>query len=858
MLTGLFELFQSTGNKQAVAAFLQKASFDELLEWDMQSDHYHRLAHFANKYAFPPAKETFREVCVRIADMMVHPDERARFVALISREQLERRLAESPVKGVICEEFRFRMMSGSWCWVELAILSGEEFDMPAHCCRIYVFDIRARKARELGERIEPLSFTDSRNETTGLLRRKEFMKSVGSLLKNTLVKWCLIALDIENFKLFNEWYGHSEGDLLMMQIGVMLRRACEEQDGTAGYFGQDDFFLLIPYDMEKIESLYVEISELIGARGSVMSFMPAFGICIVDEDCGKLRDMLDRAALAARYAKKSYHSRIRIFDKTMYRRTDKEYRILSDFFQAMKQNEIVFYLQPQCRVSTGKIVGAEALARWIKPDGTVVPPNVFIPVLEKHGLITDLDLYIWEAVCRWQRNWIDRGNNPLPLSVNVSAMDILNTDLTAAFTELTAKYDLPHELLKIEITESAYIDNTSLVKNTIQGLQEQHFSVLIDDFGSGYSTLNVLKNLNVDVIKLDAQLLNMDASNEKKSIRILESVTTMTKTLGIPVIVEGVETEQQKAFLKDLGCGYIQGYYYYRPTPVENYEKLIADPGNTDFSGITFKANRQFHLREILDNSIYSDNMLNNILGPSAFYAREGEHVSIIRFNEQFYEAANASDFQQKLQNIEQLMPPADRTQLLRLMTQAEADRLNGARGMLHYYHIDGMLHTFNVRLFYLNKEGDKKIYYGSVQDITRLSILERQMALLSHSSPDTVVFLRRKPDGKTRLSVLFNGLESMLGMTQSRLEAELNRIGMEDGLTVFGNIREKIKRSEAFATLVTVKAADGSPLQLRVYGDYVHDDSGILDYILTFRATDAEAEPADDLVQLQSQTISC
>ena len=114
MLTGLFELFQSSGNKQAVAAFLQKASFDELLEWDMQSDHYHRLAHFANKYAFPPAKETFREVCVRIADMMVHPDERARFVALISREQLERRLAESPVKGVICEEFRFRMMSGSW------------------------------------------------------------------------------------------------------------------------------------------------------------------------------------------------------------------------------------------------------------------------------------------------------------------------------------------------------------------------------------------------------------------------------------------------------------------------------------------------------------------------------------------------------------------------------------------------------------------------------------------------------------------------------------------------------------------------------------------------------------------------
>ena len=446
-----------------------------------------------------------------------------------------------------------------------------------------------------------------RNEMTGLLKKRSFISEAERLLQTQDDKnWCLVSIDIENFKLFNEWYGHNEGDLLMVQIGAALLQAGERTGGTAGYFGQDDFCLLAPFDMELIGTLYDDIASLVSSRGGNVGFLPAFGVCKVEKGYPTL-DLLDRSFLAAQVAKSGYRNRVRIFEKSMYLRTDEEYHVITKFFQALSQHEVVFYLQPQCRASSGKIVGAEALARWIKPDGTVIPPDEFIPILEKRGLISDLDMYIGEEVCRWQRGWIDSGHTPLPVSINVSVADILYTDLPKYFENLTDRYSLERKLIKIEITESSYISNTTLVRDTVHSLREKGFTVLMDDFGSGYSTLNMLKNLNIDIIKLDAQFLRMDESNEEKSIRILESVTNMTKTIGVPIIAEGVETEKQKDFLLDLGCRYIQGYYFYKPMPAADYERLITNPELIDTSGIRFKSNQQFRLRELLDNNIYSD-----------------------------------------------------------------------------------------------------------------------------------------------------------------------------------------------------------------------------------------------------------
>ena len=406
-----------------------------------------------------------------------------------------------------------------------------------------------------------------------------------------------------------------------------------------------------------------------------------------------------------------------------------------------------------------------------------------------------------------------------------------------------APYHIPHDLIKIEITESAYVDNAALVKSAVSGLREKGFVVLMDDFGSGYSTLNMLKNLNVDILKLDAQMLSMDETNEAKSIHILESVATMTKTIGIPIIVEGVESSEQKEFLQDIGCRYIQGYYFYRPMPVDKYEELISSDDIIDTSGIHFKSNQQFRLREILDDTVYSDNMLNNILGPCAFYSRSGDNVDIVRFNEQFYEVVDVPDFHDRLDSIQRFMPRADHPLLLKLLDTAVADHLNGSKGVLHFYKTDGTLTSYFMRFFYLRTEDSRELFYGAVQNITRLTTLERQMQLLSLCSPDTVIFLRRGPDGGTIFSVLFHGLEKQIGISREQLESELNskdffeRIESEDKYAVVREIFDRINRSESFVVHLQLKDVNGDPLYLTAYSDYILDNTDNIDYIVTLHA---------------------
>lgn len=838
MNTGLFELLKKVRQPETIVQFLDNSSYDELIEIDLNKQIFKSKYHIAKKYKMPLLQGNYREMFIGMSEDLVHPEERDEFVELMNPDTVIYRLSGSEVPGLYCSEYRFRLVGGNWHWIEMVLLAGTEYGLDKNLVRMYILDCHSRKSRELGLTDNAVYTDNNRNEMTGLLRKRAFMKDAELLVNNNAADWCLVSIDIDNFKLFNEWYGHSEGDLLMVQIGATLLEAIERTGGTAGYFGQDDFCIMIPYDMEMIGHLYEDIASLIGSRGNSAGFQPAFGVAKVEKD-RKLMDLLDRAFLAAQVAKEGYHSRIRVFDKSMYSHTDEEYRVLTDFLQALRQHEIVFYLQPQCRASTGKIVGAEALARWVRADGTVVPPDLFIPVLEKRGLVSDLDLYIWDNVCRWLHDWIESGHTPLPVSVNVSVSDIMHTDLPSVFENLVNKYELSRDLIKVEITESSYISNTALIIETVRSLREKDFTVLMDDFGSGFSTLNMLRNLSIDVIKLDAQFLNMNKSNEEKSIRILESVTNMTKTIGVPIIVEGVETKEQKDFLVDLGCRYIQGYYFYRPMSTADYEELITDPDKIDTSGISFKANQQFRLRELLDNNIYSDTMLNNILGPCALYSWHGDDVDIVRYNEQFYEAVDVPDFVDRLTCIHRFLPKSDLPRLTQLLHAAQSDRLNGSKGILHFYKTDGSLTTFHMHFYYLHNEGDDKIFYGSVRNITKLSTLEKQMSLLSHFSKDTVLFLSRTAEGHIRFTVLFNGLEEETGICAQDLENQLNSnsffdtIGSENEITVYRGILDKIVNSEPFSIPVNMKSKDGKLLELNTNGYYMPDETNTMDYVV-------------------------
>ncbi len=498
----------------------------------------------------------------KIVTMLVHEDDREEFEQTVTRDNILRVLDE---RGEFLATYR--------------ILKDGEY--------IYAYTRATRMRnddRHIMIGVGTNEDVEARNELTGLYMDTALYARGKEMLKAHPEGWCMIAIDLEHFKLFNEWYGREAGDRLLARIGERLCAEEKESGGLACYLGQDDFALLMPYDEAEVRQIFDSIHEFIVERGTSVGFMPAFGVCRADGG-STVDELLDRAAQASQHAKENYHQRIRLFEESMYQKTERDYKILSDFQQALKDHELFIMLQPQCEIAGGKVVGAESLVRWKKADGSMVSPGVFVPVLEQYGFVTDLDQFVWEEVCVWQRKWIDGGHTPLPVSVNVSQIDIFTIDVPAFFDQLLQKYDLPVEVIKVEITESAYVGDGA-VADTVKRLREKGFLVLMDDFGSGYSSLNMLRSLNVDIIKLDAKFLRM-SSDDRKGVQILESIVGMAKSMEAPIIVEGVETKEETEFIVSLGCRYVQGYYFFRPMPVADFETLISDEQRIDTSGFS-------------------------------------------------------------------------------------------------------------------------------------------------------------------------------------------------------------------------------------------------------------------------------
>ena len=652
--------------------------------------------------------------------------------------------------------------------------------------------------------------------------------------------WCLVSVGIEHFELFVDWYGRQTGDLLIERIGKLLQEAQQNSGGIAGYLGKDEFILLAPFELPRVKRLYAHVLDLTRSIGSSVGFLPAFGISLV-KGCMDVLTLHKQANAAIRYAREHLNTRICIFEPSMQEQTDKEYQILFNFQEGLKNGELFFCLQPQCLAANGKIVGAESLARWRRADGTMVSPAEFVPVLEKYGFVTDLDKFIWEEVCVWLKGWISQGHTPLPISVNVSQVDLYSLDVADYFDRLLQKHGLPKDMLKIEITESAYVGDFELVRDTVQRLRDNGFLVLMDDFGSGYSSLNMLSNLNVDILKLDAHFLHTDDTRNEKGLHILESIVNMAKTLALPIIVEGVESREQRDFLQNLGCRYVQGYFFYRPMTVADFEKLITVRANIDLRGFIFIANEQFRLREFLDQTVYSDSMLNSILGPVAIYRLRGRDVDIVRFNEQFHKSVNIQNFQKRLLSIQNYMPQNEREELYAALARAEKDRYNGASCTLTFFRPDGTPMRFLIRFYFLGAEESGKKFYGSARDVTEFDRMKNQLELLSEQLPQTVI-VRRTADAPERYNVVLNGLGSLLGISETALLAELRSgsffLRVEEGERA--RLRQLIaapgEQEQPPDCSFRLRGADGAPVLLILTVKHVQNLSKQLESLLILR----------------------
>ncbi|MBO4914815.1 MAG: EAL domain-containing protein [Oscillospiraceae bacterium] len=811
--------------------------YDELAEVNLNTDEMLNLKHTEGKYFVPRFDGGFKEQFLRAVEYMVHPDDREEYLREYDPETIRRKLRDSANGGETRFRFRYKLANGNWRWVEQISVGGPGSGLEDGVYYSFLVDVQNEEDRDgCGE---DGAETVGRNALTGLMREEEFFAAANRILDANRDSWCMISIDIEHFKLFNEWYDRSRGDQLLAQIGAKLTRVEKNTGGCACYFGQDDFALLAPYDRDHVEHLFDELHGLIKNCGTTVGFMPAFGVGVAD-GC-RAEELYDRAAMASRRAKDDYRNRIRLFEPEMYEKTDHDYKLLSDFQKGLRDHEIYFQLQPQCQINTEKVVGAESLVRWQKAGGEQVSPGLFVPVLEQYGFITDLDKYVWEEVCIWQRKWIDKGRMPLPVSVNVSQMDIFTLDVPEYFAGLIHRYDLPTDVLKIEITESAYVDNDK-VADTVRRLRENGFRVLMDDFGSGYSSLNMLKSLNVDIIKLDAKFLRMSGS-DRKGEHIMESIVNMARTMGVPIIVEGVETREESEFLESLGCSYVQGYLFYRPMPVEDYEELIADPVRVDVSGFRFKVREQLHTRELLDQGVFSDTVLNNILGPVAFYRRSGERVDITRFNQQFCDEVK-QHLPRRVEGIQRFLAPGETRRLNAMLDHAKKDPLSGSSGELEIIRPSGESARFRLQFFFLDEDGDGERFYGSLRDVTGYVELTDSLRLLAHVIPDTIVFAVEVTEAR-RFRLALHGLQETLCLTRERLQKEL-----DDGSffnRAEGEAKERLKAvffgegvgNGEFSAPIPLRNARGKTVMLLARSTSVDDSASGVKRVITLRASE-------------------
>lgn len=410
---------------------------------------------------------------------------------------------------------------------------------------------------------------------TGLYRPSEFMRRVNAFIKTRRDgAWCIATVDMGHMRLFNEWYGQAEGDRMLADVGTVLKDIENADMGVAGYWGQDDFCLLIPFEHDFVHRVYARVREAVAKHDDGVGFWPSMGVCPIDAREEITIDAQAKAMFTNRRAKNDFKERIAIFRPEEYEHEVAFHHTLTEFQYALSNGRITYYLQPQVDMETGEIIGAEALTRWIGKDGSLISPVTFIPALEESGFVVTLDKYIWQGVASWLRERIDRGLRVVPISLNVSRVDILACDVAEHMGSLADQYNLPPELMRIEITETAYTGESEAVDRLTAELHNRGFSTYMDDFGTGQSTLAMLKSVNVDVIKLDRTFVPAGKADER-STQIVSSMLGMAQSLKLPVVIEGIETEGQAQLLRQMGARYAQGFLYYRPMPAAEFEALL-------------------------------------------------------------------------------------------------------------------------------------------------------------------------------------------------------------------------------------------------------------------------------------------
>lgn len=483
-----------------------------------------------------------------------------------------------------------------------------------------------------------------RDPVTGLYTKLKFYQKVRHMLAEVVgEKFAFVRIDIDRFKMINNFYGIQEGDKVLMSIAKELIKISAVFD----YFvyarlENDVFACCLPYKEENIEILANDLQLNLKKENKDYNIKVSCGVYVINDYNMDVSEMYDRAYLAAKNCKGKFVQSIAYYDESMIEDMRQEQFVINAVNKAIEEEQFVVYLQPKINLITGKPYGAEALVRWMHPTRGMIAPAEFIPVYERNGIIGRLDQYMWRKVCALLRKWIDEGKEPDPISVNVSRVNIYNPHLVEILNKIIIEYRIPPQLLNLEITESAFMEDQSLVMRTVKRLHDLGFKIMMDDFGSGYSSLNVLKDMDVDYLKIDMKFLQEEKAFNGKGEKVLTSVVRMAKWLQLPSIVEGVETEEQVDFLKCIGCEYAQGFYYAKPMSVVDYEMYIAREQKKEEK---VSRNENSDMINELWNTRSSVSVLFEALDvPISVYEYRNDKIELLRSNELYEKYINIAN----------------------------------------------------------------------------------------------------------------------------------------------------------------------------------------------------------------------
>ena len=558
---------------------------------------------------------------------------------------------------------------------------------------------------------------------TGLYTKYGFYKYAQKLIQqHQLIKYAIIRFDVNKFKMLNRLFGISEGDRLLILISQNIIKFLEQTGNAVGArFNADVFYICMPYSQESLSKLKSYMEDAAQSFGQSFEIIYKYGVYIVEDVNVPIDAICDDAAIAQSEIKTNFLVNTAFYDNKLRYKIIKEQKIVREMKTALEKGYFHIYLQPKVDITSGKILGAEALARWVCPDGNIISPQEFIPIFEKNGFIMQLDYYIWEKTCILLKHLADTGRPQYPISVNISRINLYNPKLCSSLVELVEKYNIPKSLLQLEITESAYVENEEGLIEVTEKLQKYGFSILMDDFGSGFSSLNMLQNLPVDALKIDMKFLS-GAKTTGKGANILASVIRMAKWLNLPIIVEGVETKEQSDFLKSMGCRMAQGFYYAKPMTEAQYEKVLDHCDERIISDEQLVTIPNMSIDEMWAPDAQV-NLLFNAIVTAVFMAEYSTgRVELLRVNDGYYDLMGFEDSHARemaLQgNAFSWIVPEDKDIVVDMFEQAVATKATST-AVYRRYNAKKEVIWINVKLKYLGGTGNRHMLYGAIVDVT-------------------------------------------------------------------------------------------------------------------------------------------